>query len=92
MSLSGTGKITIGNKNVITANNLVTDNKSKGQITLEGNDAVAVIKAHKFTNNGDSKIVALATPGANSTFLLQFQENHMLQTNITPFEDLDIRS
>lgn len=36
LSLSGTGKITIGNTNVIIANNLVTDNKSKGQITLEG--------------------------------------------------------
>ena len=90
MSLSGTGKITIGNKNVITANNLVTDNKSKGQITLEGNDAVAVIKAHKFTNNGDSKIVALATPGTNSTFLLQFQENHSASNEYNTFEDLDI--
>ena len=90
LSLSGTGKITIGNKNVITANNLVTDNKSKGQITLEGNDAVAVIKAHKFTNNGDSKIVALATPGTNSTFLLQFQENHSASNEYNTFEDLDI--
>ena len=90
LSLSGTGKITIGNTNVIIANNLVTDNKSKGQITLEGNDAVAVIKAHKFTNNGDSKIVALATPGTNSTFLLQFQENHSASNEYNTFEDLDI--
>lgn len=90
LSLSGTGKITIGNTNVIIANNLVTNNKSKGQITLEGNDAVAVIKAHKFTNNGDSKIVALATPGTNSTFLLQFQENHSASNEYNTFEDLDI--
>lgn len=90
LSLSGTGKITIGNTNVIIANNLVTDNQSKGQITLEGNDAVAVIKAHKFTNNGDSKIVALATPGTNSTFLLQFQENHSASNEYNTFEDLDI--
>ena len=90
LSLRGTGKITIGNTNVIIANNLVTDNKSKGQITLEGNDAVAVIKAHKFTNNGDSKIVALATPGTNSTFLLQFQENHSASNEYNTFEDLDI--
>lgn len=90
LTLNGTGKITIGNKNVITANNLVTDNASKGQITLTGDNAVAVIKAHKFTNNGNSKIVALATPGSNSTFLLQFQENYSGSTEYTTFEDLDI--
>lgn len=48
LSLNGTGKITIGDKNVITANNLVTDNASAGQITLAGENAVAVIKAHKL--------------------------------------------
>lgn len=90
LTLNGTGKITIGNKNVITANNLVTDNASAGQITLEGNDAVAVIKAHKFTNHGNSKIVAFATPGTNSTFLLQFQENYNGSTQYNTFEDLDI--
>lgn len=90
LSLNGTGKITIHDKNVITANNLITDNKSKGQITLEGNDAVAVIKAHKFTNNGASRIEALATPGTNSTFLLQFQENDSGPNQYNTFEDLDI--
>ena len=90
LTLNGTGKILIGNKNVITANNMVTDNKSEGQITLTGDNAVAVIKAHKFTNHGDSKIVALATPGENSTFLLQFQENYSGSTKYTTFEDLDI--
>ena len=90
LSLNGTGKITIGNKNVITANNLVTDNASAGQITLAGENAVAVIKAHKFTNNGDSKIIAFATPGTNSTFLLQFQENYSGSTQYNTFEDLDI--
>ena len=90
LTLNGTGKITIGNKNVITANNLITDNASEGQITLEGNDAVAVIKAHKFTNNGKSNIVAFATPGTNSTFLLQFQENYSGSTQYNTFEDLDI--
>ena len=90
LSLNGTGKITIGDKNVITANNLITDNASEGQITLEGNDAVAVIKAHKFTNNGKSNIVAFATPGTNSTFLLQFQENYSGSTQYNTFEDLDI--
>ena len=90
LSLNGTGKITIGNKNVITANNLVTDNASVGQITLAGENAVAVIKAHKFTNNGNSKIVAFATPGTNSTFLLQFQENYSGSTQYNTFEDLDI--
>ena len=90
LSLNGTGKIFIGNKNVITVNNLVTDNASDGQITLEGNDAVAVIKAHKFTNNGASRIEALATPGTNSTFLLQFQENYSGSKRYNTFEDLDI--
>lgn len=90
LSLNGTGKITIHDKNVITTNNLITDNKSKGQITLEGNDAVAVIKAHKFTNNGASRIEALATPGTNSTFLLQFQENYSGPNQYNTFEDLDI--
>lgn len=90
LTLNGTGKITIGDKNVITANNLVTDNASAGQITLAGENAVAVIKAHKFTNNGNSKIVAFATPGKNSTFLLQFQENYSGSTQYNTFEDLDI--
>ena len=90
LSLNGTGKIFIGNENVITVNNLVTDNASEGQITLEGNDAVAVIKAHKFTNNGASRIEALATPGTNSTFLLQFQENYSGPNQYNTFEDLDI--
>ena len=90
LSLNGTGKIFIGNENVITVNNLVTDNASEGQITLEGNDAVAVIKAHKFTNNGASRIEALATPGTNSTFLLQFQENYSGSKRYNTFEDLDI--
>lgn len=90
LSLNGTGKITIGNKNVITANNLITDNASAGQITLAGENAVAVIKAHKFTNNGKSEIVTFATPGTNSTFLLQFQENYSGSTQYNTFEDLDI--
>ena len=91
LSLNGTGKITIGNQNVITANNLVTDNASAGQITLAGENAVAVIKAHKFTNNSNnSQIVAFATPGTNSTFLLQFQENYSGSTQYNTFEDLDI--
>ena len=90
LTLNGTGKITIGNKNVITANNLITDNASAGQITLAGENAVAVIKAHKFTNNGKSEIVTFATPGTNSTFLLQFQENYSGSTQYNTFEDLDI--
>ena len=57
---------------------------------MAGDDAVAVIKAHKFTNNGNSNIVALATTGNNSTFLLQFQENYSGSKEYTTFEDLDI--
>lgn len=90
LNLKGTGKITIGNQNVITANNLVTDNASAGQITLSGDNSVAVIKAYKFTNTGNEKIIALSTPGTNSTFLLEFTENYNGTTQYNTFEDLDI--
>lgn len=72
LNLKSGSNITISDGNVINVNNLNTDNASSGQITLAGNDAVAVIKADKFTNNGNDKIDAFATPGNNSVLLLQF--------------------
>ena len=90
LSLNGTGKILISDGNVIVANNLVTDNASAGQITLQGESTVAVIKANKFTNNSsNTKIQAFATSGNNSMFLFQFKNNYNGTTPVATFEDLD---
>ncbi len=91
LNLNGTGKIQINSSNVIVANNLVTDNTNSGQISLLGDNAVAVIKANKFTNKGNNtKIVAFSTNGDNSMFLFQFKENYNGSTQVATFEDLDI--
>ena len=52
LNLNGNCTIHLSNKNVINVNNLVTDNSNQGQIKLEEDNAVAVIKADKFENNG----------------------------------------
>lgn len=88
--LKGDCKININNKSDIYTNNIVTDNASAGQITLNDDNAIAVIKAKKFTNNGDNQIKALATSGNNATFLLQFTECYSGTTKENTFEDLDI--
>lgn len=88
--LKGDCKININNKSDIYTNNIVTDNASAGQITLNDDNAIAVIKAKKFTNNGDNQIQALATSGNNATFLLQFTECYSGTTKENTFEDLDI--
>ena len=88
--LKGDCQININNKSDIYTNNIVTDNKSAGQITLNNDNAIAVIKAKKFTNNGDNQIKALATSGNNATFLLQFTESYTGTTKENTFEDLDI--
>lgn len=90
LNLKGNCKININNKSDIYTNNIVTDNASAGQITLNDNNAIAVIKAKKFTNNGDNQIKALATSGNNATFLLQFTECYTGTTKENTFEDLDI--
>ena len=93
LNLKGTGKIYINHKNVIVANNLVTDNASSGQITLQdetGSGAVAVIKANVFQNTGDSKIVAFSTPNKNSMFLFQFKSCKDSSGDAATFEALDI--
>lgn len=88
--LKGNCQININNKSDIYTNNIVTDNTSAGQITLNNDNAIAVIKAKKFTNNGDNQIKALATSGNNATFLLQFTESYTGTTKENTFEDLDI--
>ena len=90
LNLKGNCKININNKSDIYTNNIVTDNASAGQITLNDDNAIAVIKAKKFTNNGDNQIKALATSGNNATFLLQFTECYTGTEKENSFEDLDI--
>ena len=89
-NLKGTCKININNKSDIYTNNIVTDNASSGQITLNDDNAIAVIKAKKFTNTGANQIQALATSGNNATFLLQFTECYTGTEKENSFEDLDI--
>lgn len=90
LNLKGNCQININNKSDIYTNNIVTDNASAGQITLNDDNAIAVIKAKKFTNNGDNQIKALATSKNNATFLLQFTECYTGTEKENSFEDLDI--
>ena len=90
LNLKGKCKININNQSDICTDNIVTDNASAGQITLNDDNAIAVIKAKKFTNTGDNQIKALATSGNNATFLLQFTESYTGTTKENTFEDLDI--
>ena len=90
LNLKGKCKININNKSDIYTNNIVTDNTNSGQITLNDDNAIAVIKAKKFTNTGDNQIQALATTGNNATFLLQFTECYTGTEKENSFEDLDI--
>ena len=90
LNLKGDCQININNQSDIYTNNIVTDNASRGQITLNDDNAIAVIKAKKFTNTGDNQIKALATTGNNATFLLQFTESYTGTEKENSFEDLDI--
>lgn len=90
LNLKKGGKIEIADLGVINVNNLTTDNASAAQIELQGNNAVAVIKADNFTNNGDATINAFATPGTNSVLLLQMSKCFMGTTQMPSSGDLDI--
>ena len=92
LKLNGNCKIILGNKNVINVNNLVTDNAAQGQIELKDNNAVAVIKADKFTNNGDDKILSFLTSGENASLLFEFTENYKGTTKLSSFDDLAIQA
>lgn len=90
LNLKKGGQIQIADLGVINVNNLVTDNASAAQIQLQGDNAVAVIKADNFTNNGDATINAFATPGTNSVLLLQMSKCFMGTTQMPSSGDLDI--
>lgn len=90
LNLKKGGQIQIADLGVINVNYLTTDNASTGQIELQGKDAVAVIKADKFTNNGDATINAFATPGTNAVLLLQMSKCFMGDTQMPSSGDLDI--
>lgn len=90
LNLKKGGQIQIADLGVINVNNLVTDNASAAQIQLQGDNAVAVIKADNFTNNGDAAINAFATPGTNSVLLLQMSKCFMGTTQMPSSGDLDI--
>lgn len=90
LNLKKGGQIQIADLGVVNVNNLVTDNASAAQIQLQGDNAVAVIKADNFTNNGDATINAFATPGTNSVLLLQMNKCFMGTTQMPSSGDLDI--
>ena len=92
LKLNGNCKIILGNKNVVNVNNLVTDNAAQGQIELKEDNAVAVIKADKFTNNGDEKILSFLTSGDNASLLFEFTENYQGTTKLSSFDDLAIQA
>ncbi len=91
LNLKSGSKISIANKGVIFVNNLVTDNASKGQITLNESNSVAVVKADKFTANTTDQIQAFSTPADNATLLFQFNESWYNETSKAPTQaDLDL--
>lgn len=90
LNLKNGGQIQIADLGVVNVNNLVTDNASAAQIQLQGDNAVAVIKADNFTNNGDATINAFATPGTNSVLLLQMSKCFIGTTLMPSSGDLDI--
>ena len=53
------------NKSVLNVNNLVTDN-TQGQVELADNSSIAEIKADKFVNNGEDRILSFSTSGTNA--------------------------
>lgn len=92
LNLNGNCTIHLSNKNVINVNNLVTDNSNHGQIELAEDNAVAVIKADKFENNGNERILSFKTSGNNSCFLFQFTKCFNGSTELNTFEDLAIQA
>lgn len=92
LNLNGNCTIHLSNKNVINVNNLVTDNSNQGQIELAEDNAVAVIKADKFLNNGNEKILSFQTSGNNSCFLFQFTKCFNGSTELNTFEDFAIQA
>ena len=92
LNLNGKCHIRLGNKNVMNVNNLVTDNSNQGQVELADDNAVAVIKADKFVNNGEDRILSFLTSGQNASFLFQFTKSFNGSTELSSFEGLSIQA
>lgn len=92
LNLNGNCHILLGNKNVMNVNNLVTDNSNQGQVELAEDNAVAVIKADKFVNNGEDRILSFLTSGQNASFLFQFTKSFNGSTELSSFEGLSIQA
>lgn len=92
LNLNGNCHILLGNKNVMNVNNLVTDNRNQGQVELADDNAVAVIKADKFVNNGEDRILSFLTSGQNASFLFQFTKSFNGSTELSSFEGLSIQA
>lgn len=92
LNLNGNCTIHLSNKNVINVNNLVTDNSNQGQIELAEDNAVAVIKADKFVNNGAERILSFQTSGDNACFLFQFTNCFNGSTKLDTFDALTIQA
>ena len=92
LNLNGNCHILLGNKNVMNVNNLVTDNSNQGQVELADDNAVAVIKADKFVNNGEDRILSFRTSGQNASFLFQFTKSFNGSTELRSFEGLSIQA
>lgn len=91
LNLKKGSHIYLAPKSVLFINNLVTDNESEGQVTLNA-EGLAVVKADKFTYNGtESKIQAFSTPVENATLLFQFNQSwHGADEQIPSQADLDL--
>lgn len=92
LNLNGNCHILLGNKNVMNVNNLVTANSNQGQVELADDNAVAVIKADKFVNNGEDRILSFLTSGQNASFLFQFTKSFNGSTELSSFEGLSIQA
>lgn len=92
LNLNGNCHILLSNKNVMNVNNLVTDNSNQGQVELADDNAVAVIKADKFVNNGEDRILSFLTSGQNASFLFQFTKSFNGSTELSSFEGLSIQA
>lgn len=91
LKLNGNCNIKLTNKSVMNVNNLVTDN-TQGQVELADDNSIAVIKADKFVNNGEDRILSFSTSGTNACFLFQFTTNYKGETKLSSFDDLTLQA
>ena len=91
LKLNGNCHIELANQSVMNVNNLITDN-TQGQVELATNSSIAVIKADKFVNNGEDRILSFSTSGTNACFLFQFTTNYKGETKLSSFDDLTLQA